>query len=339
MTQENKYIQPNDEPYVVKSHDIHIDSDYADWIADIKNRYRSAQVKAAVKVNAEKLLFNWELGRDLVQKKAEERWGTGVVEQVSLDLNREFPDSTNFSVRNLWYMKQWYLFYAENPEKLKRLVSVMLPDDSLLFNMSRFEELNGLGDIDKIKDIHKSIISIALKQINSHLLIAKKELRIISNSFVLSDIGEKSVIETPKVRIVTYQYIRELPERIKEDLSNKDYDSVITKSRTLLEEVLIYVIEQLTKERYKSNGDLIKIYQEATDLLNMRQKKEWDKRVNELLSGLHKIVSSISSMRNINSDAHGVGASRISISEREALLVANSAIMLAEYWLGVFEKK
>ena len=97
MTQENKDIQSKDEPYVVKSHDIHIDSDYADWIADIKNRYRSAQVKAAVKVNAEKLLFNWELGRDLVQKKAEERWGTGVVEQVSLDLNREFPDSTNFS--------------------------------------------------------------------------------------------------------------------------------------------------------------------------------------------------------------------------------------------------
>lgn len=130
MTQENKNIQPQAEPYIVKSHDIHIDNDYADWIADIKNRYRSAQVKAAVKVNAEKLLFNWQLGRDLVQKKAEERWGAGVVEQVSLDLNREFPDSTNFSVRNLWYMKQWYMFYAENPEKLKQLVSVMLPDDS-----------------------------------------------------------------------------------------------------------------------------------------------------------------------------------------------------------------
>ena len=130
MTKENKDIQSKDEPYVVKSHDIHIDEDYADWIADIKSRYRSAQVKAAVKVNAEKLLFNWQLGCDLVQKKAEERWGAGVVEQVSLDLKREFPDSTNFSVRNLWYMKQWYMFYAENPEKLKQLVSVMLPDDN-----------------------------------------------------------------------------------------------------------------------------------------------------------------------------------------------------------------
>ena len=64
-------------------------------------------------MNAEKLLFNWQQGRDLVQKKAEERWGAGVVEQISLDLRREFPKENGFSTRNLWYMKQWYLFYTE----------------------------------------------------------------------------------------------------------------------------------------------------------------------------------------------------------------------------------
>ena len=115
---ENKDKQPQAEPYIVKSHDVHVDADYADWIADIKSRYRSAQVKASVKVNAEKLLFNWQLGRDLVQKKAEERWGAGVVEQVSLDLKREFPDADGFSVRNLWYMKQWYLFYTQGEEEI-----------------------------------------------------------------------------------------------------------------------------------------------------------------------------------------------------------------------------
>ena len=115
------------EPRIVKSHDVTLDAEYAEWIAEVKHRYRSAQIKAAVKVNGEKLLFNWQLGRDLVQKKAEERWGTGVVEQVSLDMQREFPESTNFSVRNLWYMKQWYLFYTENMEKLKQFVSEILP--------------------------------------------------------------------------------------------------------------------------------------------------------------------------------------------------------------------
>ena len=110
-----------DQPRIVSSHDIRIDTDYADWIVEVKHRYRTAQVKAAVRVNAEKLLFNWQLGRDLVQKKAEERWGAGVVEQVSLDLRKEFPDSDGFSTSNLWFMKRWFLFYTNemNAEKLQ----------------------------------------------------------------------------------------------------------------------------------------------------------------------------------------------------------------------------
>ncbi len=105
-----------EQPRIVSSHDIHIDTDYSDWIAEVKHRYRSAQVKAAVRVNAEKLLFNWQLGRDLVQKKAEERWGAGVVEQVSLDLQSEFPDVDGFSTSNLWFMKRWYLFYTNETD-------------------------------------------------------------------------------------------------------------------------------------------------------------------------------------------------------------------------------
>ena len=122
MTQENADIQPQAEPHIVKSHDIHIDADYAEWIADIKSRYRSAQVKAAVKVNAEKLLFNWQLGRDLVQKKAEERWGAGVVEQVSLDLKREFPNAEGFSTSNCIFTIILY-----NGSMRRRCVSMALP--------------------------------------------------------------------------------------------------------------------------------------------------------------------------------------------------------------------
>ena len=118
MSEENEI---SNQPRIVKSHDVRIDTDYAEWIAELKHRYRSAQVKASIRVNAEKLLFNWELGRDLVQKKAEERWGAGVVEQVSLDLQREFPNAEGFSTRNIWYMKQWYLFYYQEDTKLHQL--------------------------------------------------------------------------------------------------------------------------------------------------------------------------------------------------------------------------
>lgn len=122
MEKKNKDTEIS-EPRMVKSHDVKLDAEYAEWIAEVKHRYRSAQVKAAIKVNGEKLLFNWQLGRDLVQKKAEERWGAGVVEQVSLDLRREFPNEDGFSARNLRYMKQWYLFYTTEAAKLQRPVA------------------------------------------------------------------------------------------------------------------------------------------------------------------------------------------------------------------------
>ena len=59
--------------HIAKS--TYFDEEYYVWLAEIKSRYRSAQLKAAVKVNSEKLAFNWQLGAELVLKKAEEHWG------------------------------------------------------------------------------------------------------------------------------------------------------------------------------------------------------------------------------------------------------------------------
>lgn len=97
----------------------------ASWLSEIILRYRSAQVKATFRVNEEKLRFNWSIGRDLVMRKAEERWGSGVVEQLCLDLQNIFPHENGFSSRNLWRMKQWYLFFStpEALDKLSRLVA------------------------------------------------------------------------------------------------------------------------------------------------------------------------------------------------------------------------
>ena len=129
ITKEDTTLNQNTVPHLVHIHDVHLDDDYTQWLVELKTRYRSAQITAAVKVNAEKLLFNWQLGRDLVLKKAEERWGTGVVEQVSLDLHAEFPNDKGFSTRNLWYMKQWYEFYTREPQFLQRVVAeIQIPD-------------------------------------------------------------------------------------------------------------------------------------------------------------------------------------------------------------------
>lgn len=38
-------------------------------------------------------------------------------------------------------------------------------------------------------------------------------------------------------------YIRQLPIRIQTDIKNKDFDSVLTKANTLIDEVLKFIIE------------------------------------------------------------------------------------------------
>lgn len=53
-------------------------------------------------------------------RKAEERWGAGIVEQLSLDLKDAFPEEKGFGASNLWYMKKWYLFYSQK-EYVKKL--------------------------------------------------------------------------------------------------------------------------------------------------------------------------------------------------------------------------
>lgn len=123
-------------PIIVKSHDIHLDTEYSQWLYEIKERYRNTQIRAAVKVNAEQLMFNWLLGKDLATRRVDEKWGSGIVEQVSLDLQNEFPTAKGFSTTNLWNMKKWYLFYSE---KLQQIVEEKFDD----FCFNQLKQYNG----------------------------------------------------------------------------------------------------------------------------------------------------------------------------------------------------
>lgn len=101
------------EPTFIHRDGMLTDSDYVQWLKNLKARYKQYQAKAAVKVNTAMLEFYWSLGRDIIQKKAESKWGSGFFNQLSLDMKTTFPDEKGFSVTNLKYMKRWYLFYYE----------------------------------------------------------------------------------------------------------------------------------------------------------------------------------------------------------------------------------
>lgn len=138
----------------------------------------------------------------------------------------------------------------------------------------------------------------------------------------------------PLVKNIDREYIKTLSDRAMSDVNDGNFDSAITKSRTLLEEVFCYVIEK-KGETPSESGDIGKLYNQVKQLNNMHQDKDIDKRINGLLSGLEKILSAIAEMRNKGSDSHGIGAKRINISEHTARLFVNSAMTMADFILAV----
>ena len=100
---------------------IKTDMDYAQWIQNLKARYKLSQIKAATQVNSEMLRFYWTLGRDIVARDAENRYGSGFYENLCRDLKEALPEASGFSRQNLQYMKRMYLLYSEDIENRPQL--------------------------------------------------------------------------------------------------------------------------------------------------------------------------------------------------------------------------
>ena len=99
-----------------------IDTEYTQWVEQLSVRYHQSQIKAAIKVNRELLNYYWELGRDIAALHVEERWGEGVIKNLSTDLQRRNPNSKGLSRTNIYYAKKFYLLYASYYRILPQVV-------------------------------------------------------------------------------------------------------------------------------------------------------------------------------------------------------------------------
>lgn len=206
-----------------------------------------------------------------------------------------------------------------------------------LFSKEQFaDKLKGQTP-EVIEYAYKEILSVVINEINRTLYFSGNELIQNGNVFVIRKRGETIRVVTPCVKTIDRSYITDLSNRAIEDVEDGNYDSAITKARTLLEEVFCYVIEK-KGESPSESGDIGKLYNQVKQLYNMHQRKDLDKRINGLLSGLEKILTAIAEMRNKGSDSHGVGAKRINISDHHARLFVNSAMTMADFVLSVSQK-
>jgi predicted nuclease of restriction endonuclease-like (RecB) superfamily len=108
-----------------------LDNNYIEWITTLKDKIRSAQIKAALSVNEQMIMLYWEIGKSIVEKQQEHNWGSKIIENMAKDLKRELPETNGFSRTNLFAMRKFYLFYKET-ELVQQPAELMNEDENLI---------------------------------------------------------------------------------------------------------------------------------------------------------------------------------------------------------------
>lgn len=205
------------------------------------------------------------------------------------------------------------------------------------YGLSKGKSLSAFCNDDSPEKVQKLLFDL-LEYYEAHYIYITSEEKnrgMFEKCLSIRDKEQKKIkIEVPAITFVNVGYISSISKRAIYDIENGEFDSAITKARTLLEEVFCNVIEA-KNENPSTSGNIKELYGQVKLLYNMHQNKENDKRINALLSGFEKILTSISEMRNNVSDSHGIGQKRVSIKDYHARLYVNSAITMAEFILSV----
>lgn len=96
-----------------------LEENFKETINIIKNDIKTTQVKVAISANINLINMYFRLGKILNDNY---EYGNKFIDDVSKELRMEFPGQTGFSVRNLKYMKKFYIEYRDN-EEVQQLVA------------------------------------------------------------------------------------------------------------------------------------------------------------------------------------------------------------------------
>src|SRR3954466_13900623 len=81
---------------------------YEAFLVELKERIRTAQLRAAVAVNRELIELYWRIGKEVVERQKTHRWGNAVLDRLAEDLRKDFPGASGFSRTNLYRMRAFY---------------------------------------------------------------------------------------------------------------------------------------------------------------------------------------------------------------------------------------
>lgn len=208
---------------------------------------------------------------------------------------------------------------------------------AFLFSKEQFvDKLKG-NSPEYIDLAYIQIVKKVIDEINSVLYFSGNELTKVGKVFSVQEVGSAVTVTTPSLERIDRAYVSDMRQRAEEDLADGHYDSAITKCRSLIEEVFAYVIEKKGEEP-SDKGNIFNLYAQVKKLYGKKLENGADLEVDNLISGLGKVLKAISEIRNKAGDAHGLGSKRIYVEESEARFFVNSSATIADFVLSVYEK-
>lgn len=149
-----------------------------------------------------------------------------------------------------------------------------------------------------------------------------------------SDLPYKNIIDD-KINLLDSQYINDSWQKII-DRKNTDFEGAITSARTLLESVLKSILDDMG-EKTNSSGDLIKLYKEVSDKLNLSPNNHNEQVFKQILGGCSSIVNGLANLRNEYGDSHGKGLKVYKPDQRHTDLAINMACSMSLFLIQTYE--
>lgn len=106
-------------------------SEYKNWLIELKNRIKTSQIKAALSVNSELINLSWDIGKEISKMQKNSRYGDGIIKQAANDLKKEFPDMKGFSRSNLFAMRQFYQFFLSGRSIIQQVAGELVNGENV----------------------------------------------------------------------------------------------------------------------------------------------------------------------------------------------------------------
>ena len=86
---------------------VEMPSWYGDLLNSIKQLVASGRRQVMWSANFQMSMMYYQIGQEILQRQSSEGWGSKVVDRLSADLKKAYPEMNGFSPRNLKYMRQF----------------------------------------------------------------------------------------------------------------------------------------------------------------------------------------------------------------------------------------